>query len=208
MNDFPSADTARDDLAYLRGIVQAGADIQRPMGEGYVAAGVCYGVQMLLHLGQGLGVVSGEGPVGLAIGLGPTVVFLGLVTWLSIRNRGAQNRGSLVSRTVTAVFAAFGLANFALIAIVGSQALRLHSLEIWLIYPCVVLAMQGAAWSIVWTLRRRAWIAVVAAGWYAAGVAMAFAIGHQMAFLLLGTVAFWALMVAPGLYMMRRPQEA
>lgn len=208
MSDNPAADSARDDLAYLRGIVQAGADIQRPMGEGYVAAGACYGVQMLLHLGQGLGVVGSDGPAGLAIGLGPTAVFLALVAWLSVKNRGARNQGSLVSRTVTAVFAAFGLANFALIAIIGSQALRLNSLEIWLIYPCVVLALQGAAWSIVWTLRRRAWIAVVAAGWYAVGVAMAFAIGHQMAFLALGTFAFWVLMVGPGLYMMRRPQEA
>ena len=136
------------------------------------------------------------------------MVFLALVAWLSIKNRGTQNRGSLVSRTVTAVFTAFGLENFALIAIVGSQALRLHSLEIWLIYPCVVLAMQGAAWSIIWTLRRRTWIAVIAAGWYAVGVGMAFAIGHHMAFLALGTLAFWVLMVGPGLYMMRRPQEA
>jgi hypothetical protein len=163
---------------------------------------------MLLHIGQALGVITSEGPIALAIGLGPTVVFLVLVTWLTIKNRATRNSGSVVSRAVGAVFAAFGIANFALIAIVGSQALRLQSLDIWLIYPCVVLAMQGAAWMIVYALRRRGWIALVAAGWYAVGVAMAFCIGHQLAFLVVGAFGFWALMVTPGLYMMRRPQDA
>jgi hypothetical protein len=204
----PGADAALDDLAYLRGLVQSGAELQRPMGEGYVVAGVCYGVQMLLHLGQAFGLVGDQGALGLAIGLGPTVVFVILVTWLSIRNRATRNRGNVVSRAVTAVFTAFGLSNFALIAIVGSQAVRLQSLEVWLIYPCVVLALQGAAWMIVYALRRRAWIAWLAAGWYVVGVSMAFAIGHTVPFLLVGAFGFWGLMVAPGVYMMRQPKEA
>ena len=204
----PTAEAARDDLAFMRDLVQSSADIQRPLGEGYVAAGLCYGIQMLLHLGQALGLVGDQGAVGLAIGLGPTVVFLVLVIWLSIRNRASRNRASLMARAVTAVFAALGLANFALIAIIGSQALRLHNLDIWLIYPCVVLALQGAAWMIVYFLRRRAWTAWVSVGWYVTGVGAAFCIGHPLAFILVGVFGFWALMVAPGVYMMRRPTEA
>ena len=204
----PTADAARDDLAFMKGLVQSGADIQRPLGEGYLAAGLCYGVQMLLHLGQAFGMIGDQGPIGLAIGFGPTVVFLGLAIWLSIRNRPLRDRGNVVARAVSAVFAALGIANFALIAIIGSQALRLKNIDIWLIYPCVVLALQGAAWMIVYALRRRAWTAVVSAGWYATGVAGAFCIGHPVAFILVGLFAFWALMVAPGVYMMRRPTEA
>jgi hypothetical protein len=208
MTEPTAADAARDDLAFMRALVQSGADIQRPLGEGYVVAGICYGVQMLLHVGQAFGRVGDAGPIGLAIGLGPTVVFLALVTWLSIRNGPSQNRGSVVARTVGSVFAAFGIANFALIAIVGSQAMRLHSLEIWLIYPCVVLALQGAAWMIVYALRRRAWMLWVSVGWYATGVAMALCIGHSLPFLLVGAFGFWVLMVGPGIYMMRRPTDS
>lgn len=204
----PTADSARDDLAFMKNLVQSGGDIQRPLGEGYLAAGLCYGVQMLLHLGQALGLVGDQGLLGLTIGLGPTVVFLGLVIWLSIRNRVSRDRGSLMARAMTAVFAALGLANFALIAIVGSQALRLKNFDIWLIYPCVVLALQGAAWMIVYFLRRRAWTAVVSIGWYVTSVTAAFCIGHPLAFILVGLFGFWALMVAPGVYMMRRPMEA
>ena len=199
---------ALDDLAFMRGLVQSGADVTRPLGEGYLAAGLCYGIQMVLHLGQYLGWAPDEGLAALAISLGPTVVFLALITWLSIRNHTPTAGASLVARTVGAVFMAFGLANIALIAIIGSQALRMKSLEIWLIYPCVVLALQGAAWLIVYTLRRRAWIAVVSAGWFATGIAMAFAIGYPLPLLLIGIFGFAAFMVIPGIYMMRSPKEA
>ncbi|HEX7945765.1 MAG TPA: hypothetical protein VF495_13925 [Phenylobacterium sp.] len=202
------ADSAREDLAFLRGLVQSGGGFQRRLGEGYVAAGLCYGVQMLLHLGQGLGWVPSDAPWGLTIGLGPTVVFIGLAIWLSIRNRGPVPGASVVARAVGSVFMALGLSNIALIAIIGSQAVRLKSLEIWLIYPCVVLTLQGAGWLIVYTLRRQAWIAAVAVGWFVTGVAMAFSIGHPMAFIIVGAAGFWGLMVAPGVYMMRQPKDA
>ena len=67
---------------------------------------------------------------------------------------------------------------------------------------------MGAAWMIVYALRRRAWTAVVSAGWFATGVTMAFSIGHPPAFLAATAFGLFGLMVAPGLYMMRRPREA
>ena len=36
-----------------------------------------------------------------------------------------------------------------------------------------MLALQGAAWMIVYALRKRTWIAVVSALWFADGVTMA-----------------------------------
>lgn len=201
-------DTARDDLAFMRGLVQSGADIQRPFGEAYFAAGLCYGIQVLLHLGQQLGFVGSKGLLGLAIALGPTAVFTVLMIWLSIRNRTPAIGASHVARTMGAVFIAIGISNLALVVIIGSQAIRLKSVEIWLIYPCVVLTLQGAAWLVVWTLRRRAWIAVVSAGWFATGITMALSIGNPLAILLTGTFGLFAFMVAPGVYMMRQPTGA
>ncbi|MBX3486031.1 hypothetical protein [Phenylobacterium sp.] len=202
------SDSARDDLAFLRAVVESGGDdAQRRLGEGYFAAGLCYGVQMLLHLGQYLNLVPSEGLVALVVAFGPTVVFTGLMIWLTKR-RPSNADASMIGRALGAVFAAIGLANIALIAIIGSQALRLHNIEIWLIYPCVVLSLQGAAWMIVYALRRRAWTAVVSAGWFVTGVVMALSIGHPLAYVLTTGLGLFTLMVAPGVYMMRRPRES
>ena len=65
----------RDDLAFLRTLVQTGDDNLRQFGRLYFAAGACYLAQTLLGLGQAGGWIKGW-PIGLAIGVGPTVIFL------------------------------------------------------------------------------------------------------------------------------------
>src|SRR5215831_13929831 len=104
------ADTARDDLAFLRAIVEPSDTWQRSFGEIYSAAGVCYGVQMLLHGGQLLGLAPANGPIALAIGFGPSVVFLVLLVILTTRSRSMPGGGA-TSRAIGSVFGAVGLAN-------------------------------------------------------------------------------------------------
>src|SRR5579862_5956217 len=82
-----NADSARDDLAFMRSLVEPTDHWQRQFGETYSAAGLCYCVQMLLHGGQLLGLVQPDGLVGIAIGLGPTLAFLALLVWIIRRNR-------------------------------------------------------------------------------------------------------------------------
>lgn len=199
--------SAQDDLAFMRSLVETNGGFQRSFGEAYFAAGLCYGVQMLLHAAQLVGWI-GDGPIGLVIGLGPTVVFLALLTWIIVRGRREPTGGSVVSRAVGAVFGAVGVANLALIAVIGSVAWREQSLTIWLIYPCVVLIVQGMAWMVVYALRRRAWYGGVAVGWFVTGVAMALAIGSPPAFIAVGGAGFIAFMLVPGWVMMRRPRVA
>lgn len=201
-----NANNAQDDLAFLRGLVQAGDDGQRQFGETYLAAGLCYGVQMLLHGTQLMGWPWAQGGAyGLLIGLGPTVVFLCLLLVIARRHR-TRPRDSVAGRAVGAVFGGVGLANLALIAVIGAAALRQQSVEVWLIYPCVVMVLQGMAWMAVWMIRRKAWFAAVSAGWFAAGVASGFAIGHSTAFVAILGVAFVMLMVVPGAAMIRQSQ--
>jgi hypothetical protein len=195
------AAAARDDLAFMRALVQAGGDAQQPFGEGYLAAGVIYGAEMLLHGGQLLGLVSVAGPWVLAIGLGPTVLFLAVLFWIVRRHRGAP--ANMVSRAIGAVFGAVGVANVALVAVVGSVALRCHSVEIWLIYPCAVFVLQGAAWLAAYALRRRVWLALVGLGWFAAGIGMSRAVGSFAAYVLIAGVSILLLMALPGWVLLR-----
>lgn len=199
--------SAQDDLAFMRSLVETNGGFQRSFGEAYFAAGLCYGVQMLLHAIQMLGWI-GDGAIGLVIGLGPTVVFIALLTWIITRDGRKPTGGGVVSRAVGAMFGAVGVANLALIAVIGSVAWREQSLTIWLIYPCVVLILQGMAWMVVYALRRRTWYGVVAIGWFVTGIGMAMAIHSPAAFIAVGGAGFIAFMLVPGWVMMRQPKVA
>lgn len=202
-----NTDTAREDLAFLRSIVQPDERWQRGFGEVYAAAGACYGGQMLMHGLQGFGLIPNTGAPSLLVGAGPSILFLALFIWISRRNR-MRAAGGTTSRAVGAVFGAVGLANLALIAIFATTALREHSLKIWLLYPCVVLVLQGAAWLAAYMLRRKPWFGLVAAGWFATGVGMGLTIDSLGWFILIGGVGFVAFMFIPGLVMMRQAERA
>jgi hypothetical protein len=203
-----NTDTAREDLAFMRSLVQPDEHWQRNFGEIYAAAGACYGGQMMMHGLQTFGLIPAVGLPALAVGFGPTLLLLVLVFWISRRNR-ASAIGGISSRTVRSVFSAIGIANFALIAIFASVAIREHSFTIWLIYAPVVLVTQGAAWLTAFMLRRKVWFGLVAAGWFATGIGMALAIQDDLRwFILIGGVGFFAFMLAPGLVMMRRAAHA
>lgn len=196
-------DNARDDLAYIRALVQPDERWSQQFGQGYMAAGSCYGAQFLLHGAQALGLLPAAGLPALAIGVGPTVVFL---AWLSLILRRGRSiaEGGFTARAVGAVFSAVGLANIAAALVVGSVALRQHSLTIWLIFPCIVMVFQGAAWQVAYALRRRIWFALVGVGWFAAGVATAACIERPWAYLIVAGLAFLLLMLAPGVVITRR----
>jgi len=195
-------DEARDDLAYLRALVQGVEGFPRGFGQAYSAAGICYGVQFLLHGAQAVGWAPDAGAVALVIGVGPTVVFLALLAWITVRDR-SEGIAGVASRAIRAVFSAIGMANLAAAAVVGSVALRQHSLTIWLIFPCIIMVFQGAAWLVAYVLWRRAWFAPVAAGWFAAGIAAALFIGQPAAYLTVCGLAFLVLMLAPGVALAR-----
>ncbi|HEX2817336.1 MAG TPA: hypothetical protein VHN39_13140 [Phenylobacterium sp.] len=202
-----NVDSARDDLAFMRALVEPGDAWQKQFGEAYSAAGLCYCVQMLLHGGQFFGLVPPSGPIALTVGLGPTVVFLLLLIWI-IRRNPRPAGGSATSRAVNSVFGAVGFTNMALILTIGSIAWRWHSINTWLIYPCVVMILQGLAWLVAYMLRRRPWLAGVAAGWFATGVAMAYFIDNPAGFVISAGVGMFAFMLAPGLFLLRQGRTA
>jgi hypothetical protein len=112
-----------------------------------------------------------------------------------------------VGKAIGAAFGAIGLANLALISIFAWLAWRDRSLETWLIYPCVVFVLQGAAWMVAFMMRRKAWLGLVALGWFGAGVAMAFTIGSA-AYVLIVAAALLILMTLPGLVLIRLARRA
>jgi hypothetical protein len=200
------SETARDDLAFMRALVGGSDDWLITFGEAYFAAGVVYGAQILMNAGQVFGWLPGQGLWALATGLGPTVVYIAILVWILRRHRAL--RPSATGRSLSAVFGSIGLANLALVAVVGSVALREHSITTWLIYPCAVLVLQGAAWLVSYVVRRRGWLGLVAAGWIVAGVAMAQCVQSIGYYLLIAGLSFALCMALPGWVMIRLARRA
>jgi hypothetical protein len=194
----------RDDLAFLRGLVERGDDFLKGLGRTYLAGGVCYLGQTLLGLSQLLGwIPTNNGAVDLVIGIGPTAVFV--VSLMFILPRGLKRGApSQVDRALGAFFGAIGLSNFVLIATIGAVALREKSFTIWLIYPCCVFIFQGAAWLTMFVLRRRAWIGAVTAIWFVCALGMAWSIGSLTFYGVFASIGLLFGMTLPGAWLMIR----
>ncbi len=198
------AQSARDDLAYLKSLVGEDENATtRVLGEAYFASGLIYGGQMLLHAAQALGWIPQTTFAGLLIGLGPTVLFIPVITWVVLRNKTNQTSG-IVGRSIGTVFAIVGVANVFLMLVIGAVAWRERSLPTWLIYPCCVFVLQGAAWLFAYAMRRRAWFLLIAAGCFGCAIAMALSVTSIVYFGLFVGLGLWLCMALPGFVMMRR----
>lgn len=204
MND--KLKTVQDDLAFLRGLAEGGAErggLGVAGGALYGSAGVLYGIQTLAYLVQEKGLLRLSPQANLVMAWAPTVIFLILMTIVIIVDRKNPQRG-VTNRAVNAAFSGTGIANLALVLIFASAAARNHDFRYWLFHPAVVFVLQGAVWYVIFVLRKRLWMAVVAIGWLVSGVAMGMLIHRADLYLLIATFGLFALMGAPGFHMMRQ----
>jgi hypothetical protein len=199
------ADSARDDLAFVRALVSEGAKAQSSLGEGLLAGGLCYGVQCLLQWGLLVSAWKAPDLLNLTVGVLPTLIFLGVLTGLIRRDRKASTNG-IGTRALNAAFGGAGLAAMTTAAIFGFLAVREGSITIWLFHPMMVCVVQGTVWYIAFAIRRQGWTGLVSAGWFASAVLLALLIKSHLFVLAMG-VALLLLMALPG-WVLRRNAPA
>ncbi len=201
-------ETARDDLAYMRSLVAGGGAMQSTVGEAFTWAGALYGGQCLLHWLQTLHLMPEEGLGALAIAFGPTAVFcvvLGIIIWKDRK----KPPGGASTRALNAVFQGAGLANLVMAFVFAYGSHKAESFGLWLYHPIVVCMFQGVAWYVAWVIMRRAWLGLVAAGWFATTVALGIAVfGDIGGYLLILGVALIVCMAIPGWVIWRGAQKA
>lgn len=204
MND--KLKTVQDDLAFLRGLAESGGErggLGAPGSALYGSAGLLYGFQTLVYFAQERGAISLGFTGNMVLAWAPTVVFLVLMTIVIIIDRKNPQRG-VTNRAINAAFSAVGVANLALIIVFAAAAARHKDFHYWLFHPAVVFILQGAVWQVIFVLRKRLWMLLVALGWLVSGVAMGMLIERADLYLLIATVGLLGFMAAPGFYMMRQ----
>lgn len=200
--------TAESDLAFLRAIVQGGARPRPSVGTAYMWSGLLYGAQCLFHLGQIFGLVDVPGPVSLAFVVFITVAVLGVLVWASLEDKKAGAPGPLAARAINAAFSGVGMANLAMLVIFGVNAARSDDFSIWLYYPAVVFAFQGAVWFMIWQLKRKAWMGFTALGGWLTAVSLGLLVHDTTAYLGVCTAALFLLFALPGWIMLRDARAA
>ena len=199
-----SADSIHDDLAFMRSLVDGGGREPSIAGSAaYCAAGLLYGFQCLFHLGQALGWIRVPDWAILAFVVFITATFLAVLVWVIRKDKRAGIRGSSTNRGINAAFGGAGMANTAMIAVFAYNAVSRDDFSIWLLYPAVVFALQGAVWYVAHILRRRLWMMWTAIGWLLASVGLGLLIAYPIAYLALCTAALIVLMAWPGWIMVR-----
>lgn len=195
-----SRSTPEADLAFLRSIVQGGGDPRATltMGVMYLAGGLLYGLQCLVHIGQSLGVVRWPGPVSLAFVAGITIAFLVVMVWAIREDRKRPKASPIVTRTLNAAFSGAGMANLAIIIVFGFGAARDEDFAVWLYYPAMIFALQSAAWYVAWTLKKKGWMLAASLGGWATAVALGLLVRQPLVYLYVATAALFLLFAGPG----------
>jgi hypothetical protein len=201
----PAPGTPEDDLAFMRNLVAQGGQARMTGGSLFFVGGVLYGAQCLYHWGQMHGVGLAE-PWNLAFVAGITLAFLAYLLWAGFRGK-LQTPGGLLGRALAAAFSGVGLANLAMVFVFGINAGREQSALIWMLYPPVIFALQGAAWIAAFQIQKHGWQALVGLGWLASAMALGWFVRDAEVYVLIAAAALFGLMAAPGWVMMRRDAE-
>ncbi len=197
------ADTAREDLAFLKAIVAERPVNLQLAGLLYGAAGVIYGVQTLVcALALSGFAILGEATYWVAA-LAANVGYLALCLIVELANRKRPRASGTAGRALTAGFAGVGIANG--VTAIGFAIANFGgmSTDIWLLFPIIVCAFQGACWFLASFVIRRFWTWVVAIGWYLAAASLPLLIGSLLAYMYALSTLLFLLLGVPGFIMWR-----
>jgi hypothetical protein len=191
------------DLVFMKALVTEGPQMQASSGQLYMVAGISYGVQCLFQWAELVGIVKYPVWLSLTIAVLPTVIFLIVMSWVLWQNRKIKQHG-VATRALNSVFSSTGLANLFMVIVFGYNAITQKSITIWLYYPIVVCAFQGAAWYAAYMIRKKAWMAALSAGWFITTLAAGFNIYTPGNYVLVLAIALLVLMGGGGYIMARQ----
>ena len=198
--------TLKDDIAYMRGLAEAGrkgpvlgASILFSCGLIYSVAAVA---SWLIHSGRvpvDLPVPGAEWWVAAAIQIATVII-------MSRRFGGRARQASASSRLFGLVWSSLGWGICVSAVAIVLLAWNFHQSMVWMAMPALVMALYGVGWTINARVVQRPWMYGVAAVSYLAAALTAFMIDLPDSLGLLAYAAvIFAIICVPGLILMREP---
>jgi hypothetical protein len=133
----------------------------------------------------------------------PTIIFLIINFAFVWRDRENPFGNSVTKRAINAAFSGAGIANLILALVFGWVAYQAKNWTLWLLFPVVVCALQGAIWYASSIIRRSRWMEVVATGWFVSAAILGVFITNISAYHWGLTFALLICMALPGYIMLR-----
>jgi hypothetical protein len=197
-----SIEAAREDLAYLRDLVEEG-DWRRDLrffGATYLAIGLAIFAQVVAI--YAIGALALPHPAALLAIVAVWTLYSIVQTMLGRRFGGKPATG-LRGRAGTAGMIAMALSHLTMLIVFAITAIRLGDDLFLQLAALVFFALQGGLWIILHALRRERPCLILAFSWLAATIAAAPFLGTP-AFGMAVAIVVIALMAVPGLGMVRR----
>ena len=197
--------TIRDDLAYLRELVQGGEAGERRKGGVILAGGgFLFAACSLANWAATENLLPWPPSVLVWSWFLAMAVFVVFLVGVLSRGREAQ---SVRSRAIGMAWAALGSVIFTTVLSCVAANLATGSGAVWAVLPSVIFGVYGAGWTVSSTLSGRKWEAVVAFGAFSAAVAIAF-LARSPWLNFAYAVGLVLLAGLPGLVLAKRPAKA
>ncbi len=187
-----SAQAARNDLAFMKSVVEDRGPLPWFFGAHLFAVGVIFGLNLVVG-------ATVARPSAIWSWLPASLLYVPV--WFIINARSDYAAMGPSARVFAAVWMAVFLMTLAIVAslIVAQRGSGVNYALIW---PSIACALYGGAWMVGGLIRRRGWMALVSLGCFAIAVTCAALVGQPGMLLALG-VGLLALFAAPGLVLMR-----
>ena len=195
--------TLLDDIAFLRGLAEAGRS--RPMAGGSIllATGLIFGVaSLMVWVGATILAMKPSG-YGL-IWLGALAVD---IVALAVLLRRVPRPAADGQATAGMAWSYLGWSIFVMGASVTIAGYRLGMPNLMLVFPSVLMALYGAGWLIAAFVTRQAWLKLVGYGSFAMSLVNAWFADGPAIWLIYG-VSLLLLLALPGFIVMRQSRKA
>lgn len=198
--DTDAIKSARGDLNFLRNLAEEGPGALARDGALLVTVGAIFAVVTFFYFLSFSGVVAVPAAAEQSAWIAGVALMIAAGPF--IRRRFPQGR-TAASRAIGAGMASVGIGLLAAGLGFVLAAWRLGQPDFILqAFPVTLFTLYGAAWSVAYAARRRAWMALVVAGCFAAALLLGFFAGSPFVWLVM-SVGLLTLVAAPGYAMMK-----